>query len=175
MRTVKELVERYELKRCGEGFVVNNAYRMRKDNAVAELKARKTEIVNALIEAEEAEKKAREEREQKIAGIEGLTEIKDAQRDIEKWHDEFSRSFGRVGGMGVRQEPQYDLKAMRAKYPRADAYLKAEAEANKINYELSAIGRNALEKIINEPDGYESAIAEMEKALNEYANRYAFD
>lgn len=64
---------------------------------------------------------------------------------------------------------------MRAKYPRADAYLKAEAEANKHNYQLSAIGKRALEKIINDPTGYEQAIKQMNKEIEKFTQEHLFD
>ena len=136
---------------------------------------RKQEIVEYLKEIREAEKRAFEERERSIESIEGLKEIKDAMYDLEKWHEEFNKSFDDVGGLGVRPKPEYDFDEMYKKYPVAKAYLDAYNYSIKSNYELSAIGEKALERIINNHDEYNEAIKEMKKDLDEFANNHAWD
>ncbi len=63
--------------------------------------------------------------------------------------------------MGPR--PAHDIPAMLAKYPRAAAYLKAEAWARGAHYAKVAAGKAALEKIIQGED-FAAALAEMEAA-----------
>ena len=173
--TANELIEKYNIVRKDDMICVKEYYSAKRDDMLNELRERKPEIMEQLIENENEEHRAYEERKRKIEEIEGLAEIKSAMRDIEDWHEEFDKSFEDVGGMGVRPKPDYDIKAMREKYPRADAYLKAEKEANKWNYELSAIGKKALDKIINEPEGYKDAIKQMNKEIKDFTQEHLFD
>lgn len=165
MTTVNELIKRYGIRKIGDKIAVDNAFLAKKENKVEEIKSRKPEIMAILIKEEESKKRAYEERKKKIAEIEGLAEIKNAINDLKMWREEFNNSFDDVGGLDVRPKPECDIEAMKKKYPRANAYLKAECEANKYNYQLSAIGNKALEKIINDPNGYDDAISEMEAVL----------
>ncbi len=121
----------------------------------------------------QAEIDAQEEREAKIAAIEGLQEIRKARAEIENYHCKFQASFegeNAVGGLFVGKKPQYDLDAMAQKYPRAMAYLKAEDRSHSANYKYSIIGEKAKERIINEPDNYETIIAEMEAEIKKATN-----
>ena len=175
MTTVNELIKRYGIRKIGDKIAVDNAFLAKKENKVEEIKSRKPEIMAILIKEEESKKRAYEERKKKIAEIEGLAEIKNAINDLKMWREEFNNSFDDVGGLDVRPKPEYDIEAMKKKYPRANAYLKAECEANKYNYQLSAIGNKALEKIINDPNGYDDAISEMEKEIEEFTKQHMFD
>ena len=185
--TMEQLIKRYDIKleevfdAKKEAYVitgriaVHNENLAKKDNMVHEIMDRKQEIVEYLKEIKEAEKRAFEERERSIESIEGLKEIKDAMYDLEKWHQEFNKSFDDVGGLGVRPKPEYDFDAMYERYPVAKAYLDAYNYSIKRNYELAAIGDKALERIINNHDEYREAIEEMKKDLDEFANRHAWD
>ena len=175
MKTAKELIKEYNIVKMGDKLCIKNVALAKANNAVEELKERKAEIMEELVVVENAKKQVFEERKRKISEIEGLTEIKSAISDLAAWRREFDKSFEDVGGMGVRPRPNYDISAMRKKFPRADAYLKAEAEANKNNYRLSSIGRKALERIINEPDDYENAIKQMNKEIHEFSQEHLFD
>lgn len=151
-----------------------------KTTALEVLTPRKQEVLDYFKAQREAEEKARAERRAKIDAIPGLREIQEAQADLALWHDEFERSFddrygAGVGGMGVRPKPKYDIAAMKKQYPAAAAYLKAEAESLRANYELAGIGQTALEAIIADPDNYAEALAEMEKAQHEFVNEHIWD
>ena len=62
---------------------------------------------------------------------------------------------------------------MLERYPRAAAYLRAERESQRENFELSEIGKAAVEEIIN--GDYVKAIADMDAAVKAYVNRHMFD
>lgn len=176
--TIKELISKYSIT-PGIGansgnLIVRSASLAKKDNAVQEIKARKPEILAYFTEKREAEKRAAEAREAKIAAIEGLAEIKAAYADLAKWQREFEASFeSDAGGFGVRPKPQYDIEGMLARYPQAAAYLKAEEEAEKSNYELSAIGRRALEAVIN--GDWEKAMETMQAEIKAFTDRHLWD
>lgn len=186
---IKDLIKKYDIYQeskydpekgmiYGDKIGVRNVKQMQKDGTLGEIKARKAEIIK-YFEAERAEERRRyEERQQKIAAIEGLEQIKAAYEDLARWKCEFNKSFegeNAVGGLGVRQKPQYDIEGMRAQYPVADAFLKAEECANKNNYKLSKIGKDALEKIINDPENYAEHITEMEQKLKDFTDRHIWD
>lgn len=172
--TVEELVKRFRITKA-DGGRIRIPSSIGALNALDEIKSKKAEIIAFLDAKEAAERKAREEREAKINAIEGLKEIRAARYDFEAWQREWEKSFEHCGGLGVRKRPEYDFKALYAKYPVAYAYLQAECEANSENYEIAAIGRKALEAIINDQQNYENAIAEMRQELSEFADRHAFD
>jgi len=185
---VKEFVEKYgifQVCHVVDGETVwENTIRAPRDkigkvnvsNVFNEMKARKAEIIK-YFEGERAEKERQyQERKRKIASIEGLAEIKAAYSDLENWYNEFEKSFdGDCGGLGVRPKPEYDIKAMREQYHVADAYLKAESEAYKSNYELSAIGKRALEKIIEFPENYKETMEIMEAEIKDFTERHMWD
>ena len=106
-------------------ILISRSQLVQKDNALADIKAAKPEIIACLEAQETAERAALEERERKIAAIPGLKEIQAAQEDVAAWNKEFRESFEDVGGLGVRKKPEYDFDAMFAEYPVAAAYLKA--------------------------------------------------
>lgn len=144
---IDELIKKYEISLSNDGILRGNVVQAEKDNILDDIKSRKAEIIARLEETKVAEERAAAERAAKIAAIEGLEEIKRARAEVEEWDYRFARSFEgetAVGGMGVGEKPNYDFDAMYKKYPAARAYLRAEAEANRRNYELAAIGRKKM-------------------------------
>lgn len=179
--TIAELVERYNIAltyRVADGekktiLAIRDKVRVTKDNALDEIKSVREDIIQYLREKEEREEAAWRERQKKIDSIPGLLKIRAAYDDLRKWNEEFEKSFEDVGGLGVRVKPQYDFDSMYKEYPKAAAYLKAESYYFKSNYELSIIGKRALDKII---DGdYIKAIEEMEAELKEFTDRHFWD
>lgn len=179
--TVKELIMRYDIRdgatmnRPGSLFIARQR-EVTKDNMLDEIKARKAEILACFAAEREARVNARAAREARIKGIEGLKEIQAAIADLAEWRREFNASFdgeGAVGGLGVRKMPEYDIDGMIQRYPRAAAYIRAKEYADKANSELSRIGSRALDDVI---DGdWQSAMRQMEKDLDEYADRHLWD
>lgn len=134
----------------------------------------KEEIKTILLREFEAEQLAAEEREAKINAIPGLKEIQAAKTDLENWQYEFEESFKDVGGMGVRPKPQYDFEELYRKYPRASAYLKAEAYSRAANYAKASAGKKALERIINGED-CDAVLEEMESEWSAYCDEHIWD
>ena len=148
---VKDLIKKYNLQaveKDGKMMVHTRARVPAKD--VAAIKEHREEILKEILDAKEQARKAYEERQAKINAIPGLMEIKAELEKAADWRRRFNVSFEAEsgGGWGVGPRPQYDFEAAYKRYPQAYAYLKAEREAYKSNYELAAIGRRALEKVI---------------------------
>lgn len=176
---LKDLITRYSLtlainpKTGCEVIYSNYGERIKRDGAVLLIRENKPEII-ACIKAEKAQAEAADKaRKEAIDGIEGLKEIQAAMADLENWQYEFERSFDDVGGLGVRPKPTHDIKAMKAQYPRAAAYLRAEEYWTKTNYELSAIGKKAMEDVIF--GDWEKAMEAMDTELAEFSARHAWD
>ena len=126
---------------------------------VEEIKAH-FEAVRAAEEASYAAHVAR------IDAIPGLREIQHAIADEERWWLDFEASFRDVGGLGVRPKPQYDIEAMKARYPQAAAWLRAEKLFADYSFELHEIGRKALELV--EAGEHIKAIALMDEGIAAY-------
>jgi hypothetical protein len=172
--TIEEMVSRYNIvTRDGKIGVMSDKL-ARKENMLDTIVAHKPEIIAYIIGKEEAKRKAAEERQAKINAIPGLMKIKAAREDWLKWREEVQESFESEGGgyVGVRPEPKL-IEDSAEQFPQAHAYLKAEKYALKVNYELSSIGKKALERVIN--GDYVKAIEDMEKELKEYTNRHMWD
>lgn len=177
--TIKELIDKYGIEEAtgaqAGNVLVRNGRAAQRDNAVPEIKAKKPEILAYFAQQRAAAKQAREEREAKIAAIKGLAELKAAYADLASWRREFNASFESEdgGGFGARPMPKYDIDGMLARYPQAAAYLKAEEEANKTNYELSEIGKRALETVI--AGDWEKAMETMEAEKNAFVEKHIWD
>jgi len=127
----------------------------------------------------ERERKSREyaERQQKIAAIEGLSEMEQMYADNNRWHVQFDKMMDNDGCFPqptATLHSDEEMTTTRKKYPRATAYLKAERMANKSHYEYAAIGRDALERIINGED-YALVLTDMEKAENDITTAHMWD
>lgn len=172
---IAEIIKKYNIRISKDGAQLACDKRIMKDaEAVEFVKSHKAEIIAYIKNEEDAKRRAAEERKAKIAAIEGLEEIRDARADLAAWHEEFNASFNDVGGLGVRPKPEYDFDALNAQYPRAAAYLAAEAFEYAANYAKSAAGKKAKERIINGED-YKQAIADMEAEWKEHCEKHIWD
>lgn len=176
MTDIQGLIKKYGISLYGEEKIyVSNVTLLRKDKAEETIKSKKPEIMAYLKEEEAAEKRAYEERQAKIKAIEGLEEIKSAIKEQVRWREDFNQAMESPDGcVRMRAKPEDNIDEMKKKYPRAAAYLKAENESLKSNYELAAIGKKALEAIINGED-HEKVMAEMGKAHKEFVDRHFWD
>lgn len=173
---VKDLIKKYNLQaveKDGKMMVHTRARVPEKD--VAAIKANRDEILKEILDAKEQKKRAYEERQAKIKAIPGLSEIKAELAKAADWRRRFNASFETEdgGGWGVGPKPDYDFEAAYQKYPQAHAYLIAEREAYKDNYELAEIGRKALEKVIN--GQWEEAMDDLKREESEFVDRHAWD
>lgn len=133
---------------------------------------RKAEILAYFSAQREEDARKYAEYQAKLAAIPGLREIDAAVNDLNDWQREFEKSFEDVGGLGVRPRPQYDLQAMAEQYPIAAAYRKARSKASGANYELAAIGKAAMDAILDHPEQYAEAVAKMEEEISAFADRH---
>lgn len=173
--TAKEMIKKYSLFLSMDGTMVGTNYisAVKRDGMFEFLKAAKPEIIAILKSEKEAEEKAANERKAKIAAIEGLKEIKAARESVEEYHRRFNLAMERGDGH-LPKKPDVNMSELTSKYPRANAYLTAESWAIATNYDKSAAGRKALERIINGED-YETALAEMNREWSEYCNEHIWD
>lgn len=172
--TVKELIEHCEISLMGsDKLKIRNVARGK--SMLAELKARKDEIIDYLLAEEAAAKAAAEDRKAKIAAIEGLAELQ-AARDAEaNYHYEVNRRFENEAlSSMLPARPEVSASEVSAKYPRAAAYVKAEGWTHANNYAKNAAGRKALERIINGED-HEQVLAEMEAEWSAHCDQHVWD
>lgn len=139
-----------------------------------EIIASKPQILARLMAEKAKEKKAYAEYCAKLDAITGLKELQTAIDDLNLWHEEYEASFAECGGLGVRPKPIYDLEAMRKKFPRAAAYLKAQSYSRAASWAKASAGKEAAEAILNGED-YEQAIAKMEGKWDEYCTAHIWD
>lgn len=127
------------------------------------------EIKASLTAEHDAKVAAADAKRAKIDAIEGLNELRKAINDIDRYHRAFDRMMEDENNDGVRppKRPTMNVEELKAKYPRAAAYLKAEKFATGAHYVKANAGSKALDKIINGED-YTAAIAEMEAEWSEY-------
>lgn len=163
--TITELIDRYELTLITTGDKAGNvAVRrgdlVKKDNCLDELKTRKPEVVKELQARIDAAKTAADDRRRKIDAIDGLKELENAISDWEEYHDLCNKVFESECGR-MPAQPKDSISGLKARYPRATAYLKAKSYLYAHNYQKSAAGEKALARIINS-ENHETVIAEME-------------
>lgn len=131
-----------------------------------EIKSLKPEILAEL-------KRRKSECQTKITSIEGLEEIRHAKYQLSEWRKKNNASIDRGDSVYVPR-PKVDVDALEKQYPRAAAYLLAEGYRFSANYNKSAAGEKAMERIINGED-HETVISEMESEWSEYAHQHRFD
>lgn len=173
---IKELIKKYDITLFGKDKIrIGQVIQLRKDKAEELVRGKKTEIMTYLKEEELEKKRAFEERQAKINAIEGLHEIKRAIEEQVRWRRDFNRAMESENRcVGMRAKPKDNIDALKQKYPRAVAYLLAESESLKSNYELSAIGSEALERIINGED-YNVVLADMKKKQNDFVEKHIWN
>ena len=162
MENIQELIKKFGVRKiivdgrerltCRHGISAEN---------MAYLKSRVDEIFAEFRRQEEAETERRRK-------IDGIKEITAARESIRRYHAKFSAAFNREC-VQLPEKPNVDLEALYAKFPRAVAYLTAESYTESSNYRKNAIGKKALERIINGED-CETVIQEMKA---EWANATA--
>lgn len=133
------------------------------------------EIKAALLAEREEARRQAAERQARIDAIPGLKEIRALIEARAGWRDELTRQMDSESGCtSMPGYPEGDVKALYARYPRAAAYLRAEAWAEAENDVKSQAGAVALEKILDgEP--YEEALAEMEQTWQAHVRSHMWD
>lgn len=130
------------------------------------------ELLIAEIKAIENEKA---EREAKIQAIEGLKELKAAIAAQEQYEYERQKRWESESLSSIMPEkPAVSVVELKAKYPRAAAYVKAENWTLSNNSGKRQAGKKALERIIN-GEYHEQVLADMEAEWNAYTKQHIWD
>lgn len=115
------------------------------------------------------------ERLKKMNAIEGLQELEDASIAWKEYYIAYRRFIEDDAEGKAPKKPEASLEELVRKYPRANAYMKAESYAySSSNNARAAAGKKALERILNGED-YKQAIADMKKEWCDYCEEHVFD
>jgi hypothetical protein len=171
---IENLIYKYNIKDNGNETLTASFPKGRKPSAseIETLKAAKAETL-AYFAGIKAEK---ENRERKIAAIEGIKEIENARSEWEEYHYRFNKMMDDEFNDGANppRKPKSDINELRVKYPKAAAYLKAQGFMQSSNVDKYSAGKKALERIIN-GENYEIVIAEMESEWSKAATEAAWN
>ena len=134
------------------------------------LKKEKPNILAILHEEAERRKQEADERQAKINAIEGVAELETAIADFNKACKDYETKIewyiydGRCSKdfQPEKYPSASKVLALRKKYPKAVAYLKAKKWSEFISARQALFGARATERILNGED-YEQVIAEMER------------
>lgn len=144
----------YTVSKC-EAQIPAHVIRMMKGKAIPAGYVWGGEVLLPREVAEAAMMQAQEEK------IEGVDEIAAAKMAYEIAADKFRTAIER-GATMIPQAPNTDkIDSLKAQFPRAAAWHKADAYAQACNYAKAAAGRNARTRIENGED-YQTVIAEMD-------------
>lgn len=171
--SIEEFVQDTRTFRLGDKVGTTSVRKSDAPAYAAYVKAHKPEIMAFLLNREEMEKKAVEERQAKIDAIEGLKEIEAAKEAVLNWRQKFNKAMEDGDGI-LPCKPDVDLEALYAKFPRAAAYRKAEAGSLASHYTKASVYKEALERIINGED-YEKALADADTEWKEYLVEHIWD
>lgn len=173
-KKIEALISKYGLSIRNNNVISNRTdyERAKKDGMVDEIKNSKEKIIKYIKDKERKQKEAAEERARKIAAIPGLSEIRQIIAEEERYERNVSRQINSGQSVFNFGKKPASSSELRKQYPVADAFLKAEAKKYSNNYEYSAAGAKALERIINEPQNYQKAIDNMKKEISEATRRH---
>lgn len=138
---------------------------------VNHIKNNKTLIINEIkkIKAEQEQRKAN------IEAIEGLKELKAAIAAQEQYEYERQKRWESESLSSIMPEkPAVSVVELKAKYPRAAAYITAEGWSRSSNSGKRQTGKKALERIIA-GENHEQVLADMEAEWSEYAKERMWD
>lgn len=127
-----------------------------------------------IIEAIKMKQRKEAEREEKIKNIIGLKEI---ETNIFEWgvyHEKWERYIsGAIEKAPVK--PNITTEELMNEFPRAAAYLKAKDFQCSYNHIKSALGSEAVNRIIFEEESYDEVISDMEQKWEAYCMEHAWD
>lgn len=124
----------------------------------------------------EYKRQIQQQRDDLAAAVPGLDTLKAAIADHNRYHREFTAMMEDGGNDGARppKKATADLDALRREYPRAAAYLKAEAWQDASHYAKSGAGRRAKARIVA-GDDIDQVLADMEREWSEHCTEHAWD
>lgn len=177
--TAQELITQCLIKLHGDDALAVNLpkglTKTQKAKMIADLTAAKPEIIAILKAEAQAKEDAYQAKENAIAGIEGLAELKKAINAEYAYYREFNRRMeDEALSSFAPAPPKVKAADLKAKYPRAAAYLKAENWTMAGHYAKGAAGQKAVSRILSGED-YIKVIADMEAEWSDYCNEHIWD
>lgn len=163
-RRIEQLIKDYELRITADGNLAVRSFLRPTAKDIEDIKSHKEEIIQYFKDIENT----KELKNQKIKAIEGLAELQKAINEYENYLCKKENAFENEFASSVSKS--YDgasIKELKAKYPRASAYLLANSWTYSNNYHKSALGQIALDKIIDGND-YNEAISQMESVWTSF-------
>lgn len=178
---VQELIKKYDIHPITDGANAGKIRIMRMPSDKGEqdaLLARAQEIkdIFAAQAAKEAAETARIQAN--IAAIPGLVDIQAFRLQYSQWKWEYEESFeseNRVAGITKTKKPEGDIEKLLEAFPQAAAYLRAEKQSQKNNYELSEIGKKTLNAFQDNPENWETIMKKMDEELELYTKKHMWD
>lgn len=171
--TVLELVKKYRITISPNNRDNLAIYGRPSDDALAEIKERKSEILAFLNEEREIQERRRANDEK----IEGLKELNEAIDAWNRWHAELEESFEgpeAVGGMGVGPRPENPNEVMK-RYPQASAYSELRKAIGSENIELYSIAKKAMDRFLDNPDDWVAVMREYEEERKAFIEKHLWD
>ena len=169
----REIIRKYGITLHDETHLSVTRSRVKTKQDENLIVSNKPAILAVLLDEKRERERKTAERQSKIDAIEGLNELRSAIDEWDEYREEFSRAMERGDGVFPAM-PKSDTKELRARYPRANAYLLAESFENAAHDQKSSAGRKALERIINGEDP-ETVIADMETEWHNAAISHIWD
>jgi hypothetical protein len=172
---IRTLIERWKMKvevvDGEEKLQVTPPSQQELNKWINHIKNNKTLIINEIkkIKAEEEQRKAN------IEAIEGLRELQQAINDKLNYRYEWNRRMEDEALSSIMPEkPAVSVVELKAKYPRAAAYITAEGWSRSSNSGKRQAGKKALERIIA-GENHEQVLADMEAEWSEYVRARMWD
>jgi hypothetical protein len=111
-----------------------------------------------------------------IDGIEGLKELRAALNERERYSEQFAKMMDDEHNDGVRppRPAAGNTDDLRARYPRAAAYILAEAWGGAAHDVKASAGNKAVKRILA-GDDYAEAIAEMKATWAAHCDQHVWD
>lgn len=111
-----------------------------------------------------------------LFAVPGLNELRAAYADVNRYHEQFERMMEDEGNDGARPPKPIsgDVDALRAQYPAAAAYLKAESWSYADHYAKATAGKKAMERIVN-GDPHVAVVTDMEAEWSNHCNAHIWD
>ncbi len=159
---IEAMIRKYAIILDGDKLAVR--IRPRTQAEIDVLRAARDEIAKYLTDVAAAEKAAYEARQARIRlNVPGLDEVREAIEASRRQHAAFERAMDRGDGR-LPAATKIDLDTVKATFPRAAAYIKAESYS-MASWDVKAdAGRKAMERLEAGED-HIAVLADMDKAL----------
>lgn len=144
--TIPEIVEKYTIRTNPNKNLCVRREILKHENDKAYIKEHRDEIIAYIEEQKAIEEQKHLERLKKMNAIEGLQELEDASIAWKEYYVAYRRFIEDDAEGKAPKKPEASLEELVRKYPRANAYMKAEGYAySSSNNARATAGKKALE------------------------------